>query len=102
MDIIFCAFSVRFFDGIVELAVHTASTADPQSLALHYYESGQPEQPGPPYDAFLKRYAPFAIFLIMNSCTGLNCLLYFSFQDKYFMPYSTEEKHTPSIDIFQK
>ncbi|XP_028403590.1 nuclear pore complex protein Nup155-like isoform X2 [Dendronephthya gigantea] len=46
---------LRFFDGIVELAVLTASTIDPQNLALHYYESGQPEQPGPPYDAFLKR-----------------------------------------------
>ncbi|CAB4045669.1 nuclear pore complex Nup155 [Paramuricea clavata] len=46
---------VRFFDGIVELAVHTASVRDPQNLALHYYESGQPEQPGLGYDAFLKR-----------------------------------------------
>ena len=62
-------FLVRFFDGIVELAVHTASVRDPQNLALHYYESGQPEQPGLGYDAFLKRYLSNSFKIYSSSCT---------------------------------
>ena len=47
---------VRYFDGIVELAVHTASIRDHQNLALNYYDAGQTEQPGLGYDAFMARF----------------------------------------------
>ena len=65
-----CFILVRFFDGIVELAVHTASVRDPQNLALYYFENGSPEQPGPGYDAFLIRYENGWTF------QGTMCLLY--------------------------
>jgi hypothetical protein len=68
-----CLYLVRFFDGIVELAVHTASVRDPQNLALHYYESGQPEQPGLGYDAFLKRYVRFLSSKTLLTQTYLRC-----------------------------
>ena len=34
--------SLRYYEGIVELALCTASQRDPQNLALHFYKSGQP------------------------------------------------------------
>lgn len=49
-------FLVRYFDGIVELAVHTASIRDHQNLAVHYYDAGPSEQPGLGYDAFMTRF----------------------------------------------
>lgn len=46
---------LRFYEGIVELAAHTASTRDPQNLALYYYESGEPTNAVEGRDAFMTR-----------------------------------------------
>ena len=32
--------ALRYYEGIVELALCTASNADPQNIGLHYYNSG--------------------------------------------------------------
>ena len=34
--------SLRYYEGIVELALCAASQRDPQNLAIHFYKSGQP------------------------------------------------------------
>ena len=34
--------SLRYYEGIVELAMCAAAHSDPQNLALHFYRAGQP------------------------------------------------------------
>ncbi|KAF7243992.1 hypothetical protein EYD10_09814 [Varanus komodoensis] len=35
---------VRFYEGVVELALTAAEKKDPQGLGLHYYKNGEPEE----------------------------------------------------------
>ena len=36
--------SVRFYSGVVDLALTAASKRDPQGLALHYYRNNEPPE----------------------------------------------------------
>ncbi|KAH0627891.1 hypothetical protein JD844_008444 [Phrynosoma platyrhinos] len=52
---------VRFYEGVVELALTAAEKKDPQGLGLHYYKNGEPEE-----DVTV-------IFLSFASLCRLNC-----------------------------
>uniref|UniRef100_H9GTP0 Nuclear pore complex protein Nup155 n=1 Tax=Anolis carolinensis TaxID=28377 RepID=H9GTP0_ANOCA len=46
---------VRFYEGVVELALTAAEKKDPQGLGLHYYKNGEPEEDVTGYQAFQER-----------------------------------------------
>ncbi|XP_015777297.1 PREDICTED: nuclear pore complex protein Nup155-like [Acropora digitifera] len=47
--------SVRFYEGIVELALHEANKRDAQGLALHFYGNGEPHADVQGEEAFIAR-----------------------------------------------
>ncbi|XP_074610935.1 nuclear pore complex protein Nup155-like [Acropora palmata] len=47
--------SVRFYEGIVELALHEANKRDAQGLALHFYGNGEPHADIQGEEAFIAR-----------------------------------------------
>ena len=49
-------FIVRFYEGVVELALYAALKRDPQGLALHFYRNGEPHGDIQGEDAFIARY----------------------------------------------
>ena len=47
--------AVRFYWGIVDLALCAATKRDPQGFALHYYKSGEPQEDSQGFYAFRAR-----------------------------------------------
>ena len=47
--------SVRYFSGIIDLCLASASARDPQKLALHYYKNGEPPDDELGVKAFIDR-----------------------------------------------
>lgn len=47
--------SVRFYEGVVVLALHEALKRDPQGLALHFYRNGEPHGDTQGEEAFIAR-----------------------------------------------
>ncbi len=48
--------SVRFYSGVVDLALTAASKRDPQDLALHFYRNNEPPEDVLGSQAFAARY----------------------------------------------
>lgn len=48
-------FSVRFYEGILELCLTAAEKKDPQRLGPHFYKNGEPEQDRVGQQAFQER-----------------------------------------------
>ncbi|KAK3794466.1 hypothetical protein RRG08_003619 [Elysia crispata] len=47
--------SLQFYLGVVELGLHEARKADPQGLALHFYQSGEPQEDIQGMQAYIAR-----------------------------------------------
>ena len=48
--------SLQFYLGVVELGLHEARKADPQGLALHFYQSGEPQEDIQGMQAYIARW----------------------------------------------
>ena len=55
VNVSFCCAAVRFYEGIVELALHEANKRDAQGLALHFYGNGEPHADIQGEEAFIAR-----------------------------------------------
>ncbi|GFN98864.1 nuclear pore complex protein nup155-like [Plakobranchus ocellatus] len=47
--------SLHFYPGVVELGLHEAHKVDPQGLALHFYQSGEPQEDIQGMQAYIAR-----------------------------------------------
>lgn len=48
--------AVRFYRGIVDLALTSAETRDPQGFAVHFYDNGEPSEDTQGMCAYRLRY----------------------------------------------
>lgn len=48
--------TMQYYDGIVELALSAAARVDPQNLAFHFYQAGQPLEDSDGLKAMESRY----------------------------------------------
>ncbi|NXH21655.1 NU155 protein, partial [Bucco capensis] len=61
---------VRFYEGVVELALTAAEKKDPQGLGLHFYKNGEPEEDVVGFHAFQERQVfriPYYCYMQLNS-----------------------------------
>ena len=68
----FVYFVVRFYEGVVELALYAALKRDPQGLALHFYRNGEPHGDIQGEDAFIARYCRQLMMVNISFATKRN------------------------------
>ena len=72
--------AVRYYSGIVELALTAAQRRDQQALALHYYKNGEPPEDTQGRQGYVERWVEiWAMFANTSWWVGLfSCSFSFS------------------------